>query len=79
MQDKDLKQTIRVDARQPGVLASGRALALHELYSGGNAGRCDRQFTVTPHVTVTGKFTLKEVVFDGKQVAIYRIDGSAAK
>ena len=35
-------------------------------------------FTTVP-VTVTGKFTVKELVFEGKQLAIYRIDGTAVK
>jgi hypothetical protein len=75
-QDKDIKQFVLM--RDNKECCFGPGAALHDCILVEMQGDARAEYTTRP-VTVTGKFALKEVVFDGKQVAIYRIDSTAAK
>ena len=75
-QDKDIKQFVLMRNNQECCFGPGAAL--HDAIVVELEGDTRTDFTTRP-VEVSGKFAVKELVFDGKQVAIYRINGNSVK
>ncbi len=75
-QDKDIKQFVLMRDNQECCFGPGAAL--HDAIVVELEGDARTDYTTRP-VEVSGKFAIKELVFDGKQVAIYRIDGNGVK
>ena len=76
-QDKDIKQFVLVRDNH-GMLLRARARPC-TTHPRRDARRRPDRLTPPARSTVSGKFAVKELVFDGKQVAIYRIDGNSVK